>query len=266
MSDPVPAPPAPAAHATPDAALAAASSSPSAAGSAGGREAKAFAWLFGAAGLVVLICCGGALSWVTSIEKVDDPARVRDVAATLLTVEVPPRFEPAQAILMPPPPLLGWLHGGRADEVRYAVKNAEDAAGDAPAPGGLDRGRLLLVRLSGEERGAPPSAREAAAQMGDGEVRTVTTRDGRAIEFAFGTALDQPGDEPDPGEPNPDARRKVFGAFREGAATYLIDLSLPPEDYDEAEVTALLESIAVPTAPAAFDPASVPRGALAEPN
>ena len=262
MSDPVPAPPAPAARATPDAALAAASSSSassssasssSASAPAGGREAKAFAWLFGAAGLAVLICCGGALSWVTSIEKVDDPARVRAIAATLLTVEVPPRFEPAQAILMPPPPLLGWLHGGRADEVRYAVKNEEDAAGDAAAPGGLDRGRLLLVRLSGERRGAPPSAREAAAQMGDGEVRTLVTRDGRAIEFAFGTALDQPGDEPDPGEPDPDARRKIFGAFREGAATYLIDLSLPPEDYDEAEVTALLESIAVPTA-------------LAEPN
>jgi hypothetical protein len=94
--------------------------------------------------------------------------------------------------------------------------------------------------------------------MTDGVVRTVVTSDGREIDFAFGVAADRPGGPSANGSPGngPDAGpgeepgdRKAFGTFREGGATYLIDLTLPPDVYDEAEVTAMLRSLAVPPAP-----------------
>ncbi len=238
---------------TPDAALAAAP----AAGldPAVGTQARTFAWLFGAAGIAVLICCGGGLSWANGVEKTDDPDRVRAIAASLLIAEIPDRFTPEQALGVPPPPIVRWFKEGRADLVDYA------------APGG---GRMILSRQTHDDTDPAVAVAAAAADMLDvngapGTVRTVLTEHGRSFPVAFGETPANPAEGPPrPGDPEApeavDARpgggfdpapaspagpvRRVFGMFREGSSTYIVELTLPAHEYDPAEVNALLESLA----------------------
>ena len=219
---------------TPDAALAASSPDP-----AVGRQARLFAWLFGGAGLGVLLCCGGGLAWANGVEKTDDPARVREIAAGLFAAEIPERFEPELALGVPPPPIVGWFRDGRTDVVDYAT------------PGG---GRLTLSRSAGGDADPAAAVAAAAADMTNadgarGEVRTLTTRAGRTYPVAF--AATPAGATPRAGEPEsadgPTAPagpvRRVYGMFREGESTYSVQLALPEREYDEAEVTAFLESL-----------------------
>ncbi|MFH5806001.1 hypothetical protein [Alienimonas sp. DA493] len=222
---------------TPDAALAA--SDPDATADA---TTRTFAWLFGAAGLCVLICCGGGLSWANGVEKTDDPQRVREVAAALFVAEVPERFEPAQALGVPPPPVVGWFSEGRTDLVDYATAGG---------------GRLILSRRTHDD--ADPAAAVAAAAAdfggaagGEAEVRTVVTQDGREYPVAFGSTAAvtddgdlRPGDPAAAAEPGAPAGpvRRAFGMFREGTSSYVVQLTLPESEYDEAEVTAFLQSL-----------------------
>ncbi|NNJ28108.1 hypothetical protein LzC2_42190 [Planctomycetes bacterium LzC2] len=238
---------------TPDAALAAASDAPA------DTQARMFAWIFGAAGLCVLVCCGGGLSWANGVEKEDDPQRIREITAALITAEIPERFEPEQALGVPPPPIVGWFSDGRTDLVDYASKGG---------------GRLILSRRTNDDADPAAVAAAAATDMGDpdmgapddpdgagagtgtGQVRTIVTRAGFDLPVAFGaspaTAADM---APRPGDPEPVVKadgstapagpiRRVFGAFRDGDVTYIVQISLPDREYDEAEIIAFLESLA----------------------
>ena len=197
----------------------------------GARGTRLFAWLFGAAGVGVLLCCAGGLNWANGIEKTDDPDRVREIAASLVAVELPPRFTPEQALFFPSPPVVGWF---REMSTRMA------AFGTALPDGTAGGGQLILSRKSG---GALPDAADATERMTDATVRAVTIADGRAVPFAFGST----GAVGGTGEPGGERRREVRGAFAgPDGAVYLLQLALPPAEYDEAEVTALLESLGPP--------------------
>ncbi|QDT15099.1 hypothetical protein [Alienimonas californiensis] len=223
---------------TPDAALAASSSEPTP-----DPQARAFAWLFGAAGLCVLVCCGGGLTWANGVEKTDRPERVREISAALFAAEIPERFEPEQALGVPPPPIVGWFQEGRTDLVDYATAGG---------------GRLILSRRTNDDVDPAVAVAAAAADLngsagGEAEVRTVVTRDGREYPVALGStaALTADGDlrpgDPEPGASEPGTPagpvRRAFGMFREGSSSYVVQLTLPESEYDEAEVLAFLKSL-----------------------
>ncbi|MEM9701101.1 MAG: hypothetical protein AAF907_01505 [Planctomycetota bacterium] len=222
---------------TPDEALAAATP-----GGPAGAQARIFAWLFGGAGLCVLLCCGGGLSWVNSWDKEDDPARIREIAAGLFVAEVPERFKPREALGVPPPPVLGWFRDGRVDVIEYQTESG---------------GRLNLTRRSPDDADADPAtivAQFAADTFEDDAdaVRTVVARDGREFPVAVGVSPATP--EEAAGRPadggSVGMMTRVFGVFREGEATYLVQISLPESEYDDAEITAFLRSLG-PAEPAA---------------
>ena len=188
-----------------------------------GRGGRWFAWTFGGAGIAVIVCCAGCMSWISNSETTDDPAAVSAAAAGILSVELPARFTPDQATHVPPPPVVGWFVDMTMDWAAYSTAGG---------------GQLVLSRQVGGR--STPDVAGIASQWAGGEVRTVTAADGRAVDYAFGesrSAVESSGGPP---------KKLVFGGFREGNVIYVVDLSLPPDEYDPAEVTALLKSLAVP--------------------
>ena len=118
-----------------------------------GWAARAVVWLLGASGVAAVLCCGGGFYWMNAVEQTEDPDLVRAATDNLLSIDLPPAWEPERAMHVPPPPGLGWVRPAETDVVGYATE-----AG----------GQLLITRLSGRAGDDTPTARTAAAQMTGG--------------------------------------------------------------------------------------------------
>ncbi|MFH5806002.1 hypothetical protein [Alienimonas sp. DA493] len=194
--------------------------------------------LIGGGLLIGLCCCGGF--WEISASGLtpdDTPAGVRAKTDEILTIDIPDDFTP-QVSMGGAIPFMRWFADFRMELAAYQT------------PGG---GQLMLMKLRIPEGGGDQAQMEAQLRQGmnqDGnnngvrvdvtstETRTLVTADGRSIDWQFseGTGRNQQG--ADLG-----AFREVKGTFTDGTDVYILNLTIAEDEYDEAEIVSMLESI-----------------------
>ena len=203
-----------------------------------GTGVKVLVGLVVGGGLLAALCCGGVI-WdsFAAVEVDDTPAGVRAKTDELLTLAVPDDYEPraGRGISLP---VLRWIAPARLDAALYDT------------PGG---GRLELVRthlppnLPADDREEYRQLldQQLTGQVGAGPRFTMTKSDTRALPTADGRTVAWSFAEGTAGALG-DARQ-VTGTVEEGPDVYTLELLLPEAEYDEAEVVALLQSLAVVT-------------------
>lgn len=204
-----------------------------------GTGVKVLVALLIGGGLLALLCCGGVFAeyWSSGILSPDDtPAGVRAKTDEILTIALPDDFNPVIGI-GGEIPLLRWTADARMGLVSYST------------PGG---GQFTVTRIV-----LPPNAEAQRAQMeaqltqgfqqngggtrvdvADSRTVTLVTADGRSVDWTFGEGT---GRGPDGGDLG--AFRKVEGRFVDGTASYALTLTIAEDEYDEAEIISMLESI-----------------------
>ncbi|QDT15100.1 hypothetical protein [Alienimonas californiensis] len=196
------------------------------------------ALLIGGGLLALLCCCGGfwefSASGITSPDAT--PAGVRAKTDEILTIDIPDDFNP-EISLGGEIPVMRWFVDMRMDVAAYAV------------PGG---GQLMLMKLRvppGQDQAAMEAQlKQSMNQSGNNqnvrvdvtstETRTLVTADGRSIDWQFSEGT---GRGPDGGDLG--AFREVKGTFVDGTDVYILNLMIAEDEYDEAEIVSMLESI-----------------------
>ena len=193
--------------------------------------------LLGGGALCLLCCCGGYWEVSSQVNMDDTPAGVRARTDEILTLDVPADFTPQAAMDMNIP-FVRWFMEMRMTLAAYG------------APGG---GQMLLMKLAlPPEAAQDPAALEAQMKQSfnqnnnsgvrvdvtDSETRTLTTADGRAVDWTFGSGTGRNQQGADLG-----AFREVKGTIADGSNVYILQVALPEEEFDEAEIVAMLESI-----------------------
>ncbi|MEM9701100.1 MAG: hypothetical protein AAF907_01500 [Planctomycetota bacterium] len=193
-------------------------------------------------GLFAVLCCGGVVWEFSSSELfVPDttPAAVRATTDETITIDIPEDFTPIMA-MSGEFPFFRWFADFRMAMVAYQT------------PGD---GQMFVMKVVAPEEGGNRAQMETQTRQGFNqnnssqvlfdvkttETKTLTTADGMTIDWQFseGTGRDQSG--ADLG-----AFREVSGSFEDDEGVFILQLTIPEEEYDEEEITGMLESIAIP--------------------
>lgn len=178
-------------------------------------------------GVCALICCGGVGYVVWRIQKgiSKEPAVVREETAQIVTMDIPPLFEPVMSMN-----LLSFM--------RMVVYQT-------PGPEG-EEGMLVLAQFNQQffpgDDAAEAKMKEALHEQGkqnrDFDIVKTETREiqvkGKPVKFQF-AELKDPKDQKE--------YRRVTGAFAGKSGPAWLMLQVPMEKYDEAAVVSMLESI-----------------------
>ncbi|NNJ28107.1 hypothetical protein [Alienimonas chondri] len=205
-----------------------------------GTAVKVIVGLLVGGGLLALLCCGG-LFWELSASGFTNPdvtpAGVRAKTDEMLVIDIPDDFTP-EISMGGEMPFARWMGDFRMDLAAYGV------------PGG---GQLMLMKLripneGGDRQQMEAQMRQSMDQNSNNngvrvdvtttETRTLTTADGRDVEWQFseGTGRSQQG--ADLG-----AYHEIKGTFADGTDVYILQLMIADDEYDEAEIVSMLESI-----------------------
>ena len=179
--------------------------------------------ILGVCGLCCVLCCGVFAYFISSMIPATTPEGVRKKTQEIVAIEIPDSFKPMMAMSIP-----GLL--------RFAMYQRAT---------GPDDGMLMVMGFNKQlPQGQNPEVemREAMAKQGQQEIevdedktetREFTIR-GEKSKFVFGVGK----------KPNMDEEfHQVFGTFPANGGTGMLILQLPADDYDEAEIVKMIESI-----------------------
>ncbi|MGQ0633920.1 MAG: hypothetical protein ACT4QC_04880 [Planctomycetaceae bacterium] len=188
-------------------------------------------------GICALLCCGGMFLVGWQFQKfaknamVDDPAAVRQRTDQIVTLEVPPGFEPKQAF----------------DFVLMRGVVYTKGAGDDALLVLMEFGNQMIGNQQQQREQMRETLRQQQAQRGGGfpdlqdretESREYTVKGEKAsFEFVKGTTREGK------------AMREVSGSFLTQNGVAMLMLRVPAEEYDEAAVVKMIESIGDPHQP-----------------
>jgi hypothetical protein len=187
-------------------------------------------------GVFALLCCGGGVfvyfRLKDALEKavVLDPQLIREQADQIVKIDLPPGFEPKQAVNAL---VLRWVvyEKNPDDGSRLRLMGIDHAIVDAGNP---ETQKMQMMQVMQQQEGTPGG--EPVFLARETEQREIRVRGEPAkFEFAKGTAAAD-GQE----------MRQVTGSFKTPTGIGLIVFLVPVEGYDEAAVVKMLESIADP--------------------
>jgi hypothetical protein len=175
-------------------------------------------------GCCCVLCCGGFGLFFWSLMPITSPEGVRKATETIVDIEIPNRFQPQFA----------WNFLG---QLRFSIYQV----GNTP-----DEGMLVLGSFSKQmqSNGQNPRKQMQDALRSQGhedtelkvektESREFTIR-GEKCKFEFVEGKDPDTDE---------EFRQVTGTFPAKSGEGILVLRLPAEDFDEAEIVKMIESI-----------------------
>jgi hypothetical protein len=179
--------------------------------------------ILGVCGLCCVLCCGVAAYMISGLIPVTTPEGVRKKTQEIVAIEIPDHFKPVMAMNI-------------FGQVRIAMYQ------ESAAP---DDGMLMLMGFSKnlqQEQNADQQMREAMSKQGQQEIqmdedktetREFTIR-GEKCKFVFGEGK----------KPNSETEfHQVYGAFPANGGGGMLMLQLSADEYDEAEIVKMIESI-----------------------
>lgn len=194
-------------------------------------------------GVCALLCCGGGLFVYFRLKDalknavVLDPRLIEEQTAGIAKIEIPPGFEPKQAVNAV---VMRWVvYGKNPDEgSRLLLMGVDRAIVDSANPEGQKTQLLQMMQQEGTTSGSEPGFVVQESEQREIAVRGEMVK----FEFAKGTVA-----------ANGKEMRQVSGSFKTPGGMGLILFRVPVESYDEAAVVKMLESIADPQPAAAPD-------------
>jgi hypothetical protein len=188
-------------------------------------------WILGIAALCLVLCCGaaGVAVWrfgetaktFMANMSTNDPEEIRKRTAEMVDIDIPDKYRPLQAVNMV--------------AFQLAVYQAD------PAPDGAS-GTLTLMEMTmgaGQEQ-QEEELRKSMQQQGAGQQFDVTKSETRQIEIG-GETIPFEFSEATQGEQK--KFHTVSGVFPGKRGTVMLQLVIPADEYDEAAVLQMLQSI-----------------------
>ncbi|MEX0701066.1 MAG: hypothetical protein WD069_03135 [Planctomycetales bacterium] len=189
--------------------------------------------LFGGLGV---LCCGGVMwfGWRMQSTIVQNPDQVREATAEIVEMEIPERFRPTIGYDMKNMPLFGRFMPGQMQMVLY-----QTGGGGSMFVAGFDRSTMRgdpqqqMRDAMRQQPAAGGGPRKLDIEEGGTVVREFEIR-GQQVAFTFAKAHD-----PQTGRDF----HQITGEFDGKAGAVMIQIQLPEQEYDEAEIVRMLESI-----------------------
>jgi hypothetical protein len=203
------------------------------------QGSSAWAWILGIGGVALLLCCGGVGFGVWKVTQaakqfienaaIEDPVKIREQTAAMLQIEIPDKYQPK----------LGMNLG----VFRMAIYQTEP---EQPNPDDL----LMLMEMTQfgannqqqEQQLRQSMQQQMQQQRGNqnfksskSETREIEIR-GKKVSFEFTEGITgEPGEEK--------TVHMVSGIVQGKTGPVMLQLVAPDENYDEAQVLKMLESI-----------------------
>ena len=206
-----------------------------------GCGVKALVLLLLGGGLLAALCCGGFL-WegMTAMPLDDTPAGVRAKTDEILTLDLPDDYAP-ELSLGGGVPVMRWLADVRVDKAVYRTPGGgqlQVSKRTYPADLADDPQKRLAVEDSMRQILDAANPRGVIVAATESGTRTLVTADGRTVDWVFAQGPARGRDGADRG-----AYRQVTGTIPDGDQEFRLQLDLPEENWDEAAVVSMLESI-----------------------
>ena len=206
-----------------------------------GCGVKALVLLLIGGGLLAALCCGGFL-WegMTAMPIENTPAGVRAKTDEILTLDLPDDYAP-ELSLGGGVPVMRWIADVRVDKAVYRTPGGgqlQVSKRTYPADLADDPQKRLAVEDSMRQVLDAANPRGVTVAATESETRTLVTADGRTVDWVFAEGPARGRDGADRG-----TYRQVTGTIPDGDQEFLLQLDLPEENWDEAAVVSMLESI-----------------------
>jgi hypothetical protein len=186
-------------------------------------------------GICALLCCGGAFFFFWKAKDALQnavtmaPEAVRERTAQIVKIDVPPGFEPFQALDMVFMRWVLYTKGQNQEGVLMLMEFGNQMMGNQQ-----QQRQQMRDALRQQQRGGGMG--ELQAQ--ETESREYTVK-GEKVSFEFVKGTNRQGQ----------AMREVTGSFPTRNGVAMLMLLVPEDDYDEAAVVKMIESISEPEQP-----------------